>query len=156
VPAFPSNTELATAILREPGAVRLMLRGELDMNGVLDAERAVETAAGIDESRLVIDLDGLAFMDLFGARALLRAANHALAAGNDVVIVNPNRHVRRLFELITDLPRGRDLVAPLVRAAAQAGAGAGDGPAGSGGGGSGGASSSGSAASRDRRYSAYS
>ena len=30
-------------------------------------------------------------------------------------VANPNRHVRRLFELITDLARGRSLVAELVR-----------------------------------------
>jgi hypothetical protein len=38
-----------------------------------------------------------------------------LSTGRDVVIANPNRHVRRLFELITDLARGRSLVAELVR-----------------------------------------
>jgi hypothetical protein len=31
------------------------------------------------------------------------------------VIANPRRHVRRLFELITDLAQGRSLVAELVR-----------------------------------------
>jgi hypothetical protein len=36
-------------------------------------------------------------------------------ADREVVIANPNRHVRRLFELITDLAKGRSLVTELVR-----------------------------------------
>jgi anti-anti-sigma factor len=97
--------------------VRLLLRGELDMNGVLATESAVQAAAELTDGRLIIDLGELEFMDLFGARALLRVADEALAADRDVVIANPKRHVRRLFELITDLARGRSLVTELVRPA---------------------------------------
>ena len=111
---FQGGSELTAAVVLENGAVRLMLRGELDMNGVIEAERSVEAAAELTEDRLVIDLAELRFMDLFGARALLRAADEALARGRTVVIANPNRHVRRLFELITDLASGRNLVGELV------------------------------------------
>src|SRR3954452_1324835 len=108
------NSEFSAAVVREHGVVRLTLRGELDMNGVKKAERAVAAAAELAERRLVIDLEGVSFMDLFGARALLRAADEALAHDRQVVIANPNRHVRRLFELITDLASGRSLVNELV------------------------------------------
>jgi anti-sigma B factor antagonist len=113
----PPNSELTTEIVEEPGGVRLMLRGELDMNSVLDAERAVERAAWLsgEAGTLLIDLSGLSFMDLFGARTLLRVADSTRTAGRHVAIVNPQPHLRRLFELITDLPRGRDLVSELVR-----------------------------------------
>jgi anti-anti-sigma factor len=110
------NSELTTAIRREPGGVRLMLRGELDMNGVLETEQAVQAAAALTDGGLTIDLSGLEFMDLFGARSLLRAADEVLTDERRVVIANPNRHVRRLFELITDLAHGRSLVTELVRA----------------------------------------
>jgi anti-anti-sigma factor len=113
----PPNSQLSSAIFREPGGVRLVLRGELDMNGVLESERAVQAAAELTDGRLIIDLCELEFMDLFGARALLRVADEALTADREVVIANPQRHVRRLFELITDLARGRSLVAELVRPA---------------------------------------
>jgi anti-anti-sigma factor len=103
--------------VREPAGVRLMLRGELDMNGVLATERAVEAAAElVPEGRLTIDLSELRFMDLFGARALLRVADQALTPTREVQITHPRGHVRRLFELITDLARGRSLVSELVRA----------------------------------------
>ena len=93
-----------------------MIHGELDMNGVLETERAVERAAAlVPEGRLTIDLSELSFMDLFGARALLRVADGALTPSREVVIANPQGHVRRLFELITDLARGRSLVSELVR-----------------------------------------
>jgi anti-anti-sigma factor len=91
-----------------------MLRGELDMNGVMELERAVQEAAGLAERRLTIDLAELEFMDLFGARTLLRAADEALTGERRVQIANPNRHVRRLFELIADLTQGRSPVADLM------------------------------------------
>jgi anti-anti-sigma factor len=117
VPGVPASPDLTTAIVREPGGVRLMLRGELDMSGVPEAETAVRAAAELTDGRLVIDLTELEFMDVFGARTLLRVADEALSADREVVIANPNRHIRRLFELITDLARGRSLVAELVRPA---------------------------------------
>jgi anti-anti-sigma factor len=112
---MPPNAELRTEIVREKdGSVRLILRGELDMNGVLATEDAVESAIAGAEGRLVIDLAELTFMDMFGARALLRAADRANLPARRVVIANPRRHVRRLFELITDLAPGRNLLAELV------------------------------------------
>lgn len=111
----PPNSELSTAIRHEPGGVRLLLRGELDMNGVMEVERAVQEAAGHAAKRLTIDLAELDFMDLFGARSLLRAADQVLTAERQVRIANPNRHVSRLFELVTDLAQGRILVAELVQ-----------------------------------------
>jgi anti-anti-sigma factor len=111
----PPNSELSTEILRQQDEVRLILRGELDMNGVLQTERAVKEAASGADRRLVIDLSELRFMDLFGARALLRVASEVNTAGRQVVIANPRRHVRRLFEMITDLARGRGLVIEMVQ-----------------------------------------
>jgi anti-anti-sigma factor len=112
---MPPNAELRTEIVREKdGSVRLLLRGELDMNGVLAAENAVERAVELTDSRLVIDLAELSFMDMFGARAILRAADRANTPAHRVVIANPRRHVRRLFELITDVAHGRNLLAELV------------------------------------------
>src|SRR5215210_5105199 len=115
MPIHSSPSDLTSAILRDRAGVRLMLSGELDMNGVLETEQAVRAAAELSEGRLVIDLAELEFMDLFGARALLRVADEAHTDRREVVIANPNRHVRRLFELITDLAQGRSLVSELVR-----------------------------------------
>jgi anti-anti-sigma factor len=79
-------------------------------------ESAVKAAAQLTEGRLVIDLTELVFVDVFGARALLRVADSVLSSDREVVIANPNRQIRRVFELITDLTPGRSLVAELVRA----------------------------------------
>jgi anti-anti-sigma factor len=114
VPDYPRFPAISCAVVRERGGVRLLLRGELDMSGVVDTEAAVKAAAELTDERLTIDLSELAFLDVFGARALLRVADEVLSAGSDVVIANPNRHIRRLFELITDLAYGRSLVAELV------------------------------------------
>jgi anti-anti-sigma factor len=114
-PDYPRTPPLTTAVFRVPGGVRLMLRGELDMSGVVEADAAVRAAAEFTDGRVVIDLSELSFMDVFGARALLRVADEVLSAGRQVAIANPNRHIRRLFELITDLAPGRSLVAELVQ-----------------------------------------
>jgi anti-anti-sigma factor len=115
MPDYPRAPAFTSAVIREPTGARLMLRGELDMAGVAEAEAAVRAAAELTDGRLVIDLTELAFLDVFGARALLRMADEILSGGREVVIANPNRHVLRLFELITDLAQGRSLVAELVR-----------------------------------------
>ena len=113
---LPAHMQMSSLIVREPeGAVRLHLRGELDMNGVIQTERAVRDATALTDTLLTIDLSDLVFMDLFGARTLLRVADEAQAGGRQVVIENPRTHVRRLFGLITDLAPGRSLVAELVR-----------------------------------------
>jgi anti-anti-sigma factor len=112
-PELPRTSELSSEIVHGEDEARLILRGELDMNGVLTVERAVaEAAAGT--RKLIIDLSELRFMDLFGARALLRAAGEMNTAERKVVIANPHRHVRRLFELITDLTRHRGLEIEMV------------------------------------------
>lgn len=115
VPDYPRIPALTTAVLRERDGVRLLLRGELDMSGVVETEAAVKAAAQLTDGPVVIDLSELAFMDVFGARALLRVADEVLSSERAVVIANPNRHIRRLFELITDLAHGRSLVAELVQ-----------------------------------------
>ena len=115
--SVPPPSYLATRVVREGDGIRLILSGELDMNGVLETEHAVEAAAELSKGRLIIDLSELEFMDLFGARALLRAADAAITGDREVVIANPRTHARRLFELITDLARGRALVIDLVQPA---------------------------------------
>lgn len=112
---LPSTSELRTEIVFDPDEVRLAIGGELDMNGVIQLERAVHEASAMADRRLTIDLAQLTFMDLFGARALLRVADEANQPPREVSITSPRRHVRRLFELITDLAHGRSLVSELVR-----------------------------------------
>jgi anti-anti-sigma factor len=75
----------------------------------------VRAAAEITHGRLVIDLTGLAFMDVYGGRALLQVADEVMSSHREVMIANPSRHVRRVFELIADVERGRTLVADLVQ-----------------------------------------
>jgi anti-anti-sigma factor len=69
------------------GAVRVSLRGELDL---ASARQMEERFTSIDEqgpSRVVVDLAGLAFMDSSGLRALLLVDARAREHGYELVLL---------------------------------------------------------------------
>lgn len=87
--------------------VRLAVTGELDRATVPRFERAV--AELHDPSRLIIDLDDLAFIDAGGLRSIIDLARAAERSGRSVQVANPNAMLRRLFTL-TGLERSVQLV----------------------------------------------
>jgi anti-anti-sigma factor len=73
-------------------------RGEVDMATVAVFERALERGTGPDRD-LVVDLSELTFIDVWGLRALARAAAREQAAGRRLALTRPNHNVRRLLRL---------------------------------------------------------
>src|SRR5436189_287894 len=61
--------------------VRLVLGGELDLAGAGDLQDAATRALREQPAVLVVDLDGLRFIDSSGIAALLQVSNQARAAG---------------------------------------------------------------------------
>ena len=94
-------------------AIRLELRGELDMYSAPLLERELSAVERDDASGIVLDLAELTFMDVSGLRAILDAARGARREQRAFVIENPMPHIVRLLELTaidqTLTVRGRPL-----------------------------------------------
>jgi anti-sigma B factor antagonist len=95
------------------GAVRIALRGELDLNHAYTFD---EELRRIEDGRppcIVLDLRELSFMDSCGVGRLVAARRRARRAGRRLVLVRGGRAVQHLlslsgvdemFEIVGDVP----------------------------------------------------
>ncbi len=78
----------------EPG--EFVVGGEVDAHSApLLAERLLASAG----STIVLDLDGVTFMDSSGLRVIVQLHQRELEGGPALVITRPSRMVARLFEI---------------------------------------------------------
>jgi anti-anti-sigma factor len=95
-----SSAELRIRIDEAGGVTVLVLTGELDMTVAAQLSDALTTRCPLPEGRLVVDLSGLAFMDLAGLHRLLCAHSRLLEEGRAGIIVRgASGTVRRIFEV---------------------------------------------------------
>jgi anti-sigma B factor antagonist len=95
---------------RADGDVALIeLAGEFDLAGVQKFEAELTALEAQEPSAVVVDLNGLKFMDSSGLRALVMADQRARKAGRRLAIVPGPPGVKRVFE-ITQLDERLDLV----------------------------------------------
>ena len=80
------------------GQVVVMLRGELD---VAEAAQVAASLAVVATSgrTVIVDLEGLEFIDSSGLAALVRARQHARRAGRDLLLVAPQQQVQRMLAI---------------------------------------------------------
>jgi len=84
---------------RSAGAVVVVGRGELDAFLASDLDAAF---ADIDaETRVVVDLDGVSFLDSTALGAVVRAVRGVDERGGRVLVVLPRGPARRIFEITT-------------------------------------------------------
>ena len=86
------------------GQVVVSLRGELDVTEAASVAAALGQVTAC--ARLVIvDLEGLEFIDSSGLAALVRAWKHARLAGGDLLLVAPKRQALRVLAItgLTDV-----------------------------------------------------
>jgi anti-sigma B factor antagonist len=88
------ETEIRKA---EPQHALVMLAGELDTSNVaqLYEELADLTREGV--RHIAINLAELEFVDSTGLSALIAAHKRAEASGGELILLSPNRDIRRLF-----------------------------------------------------------
>jgi anti-anti-sigma factor len=79
--------------------VVLAVRGDVDI-ATAPTLRERLVAALTDAGSLVVDLDGVGFMDSTGLGVLVSAHNRALAAGIPMVLARPQRIVRNALRLV--------------------------------------------------------
>lgn len=90
-------------------AVRLALRGELDISTSPRLEKELEDAEAGEPGTIVLDLRELDFMDSTGLRVVVSADARARERGRRLVVVRGRDAVQRLFR-ITRLDERLDMV----------------------------------------------
>lgn len=90
------------------GTVVIVARGELDLVG---APRLLQAIPAEGSSPVVLDLEGVQFMDSSGLRSLLEARQACVDAGRGFAIARPSDAVNRVLELV-DLTREFERVEP--------------------------------------------
>jgi anti-sigma B factor antagonist len=80
------------------GQVVVVLRGELD---VAEAAKVAASLAAVAARgrNLIVDLEGLEFIDSSGLAALVRARRHARRAGFDLLLAAPQHQVLRMLAI---------------------------------------------------------
>jgi anti-anti-sigma factor len=82
----------------------LAVYGEIDVASVDELERQLEAAQRLEPRELVIDLDGLSFMDSTGLYVLLRAYRTAKSNGYSLMLRRVPDHAMRLLRLTGVVP----------------------------------------------------
>lgn len=81
------------------GRPALAVRGELDVSGVEELERALAEVESAEPQVLILDLREVTFLDSSGLRSLLAADRRAKAAGRRLAFVRGPEPVQRVFEI---------------------------------------------------------
>ena len=86
-------------VTQASGVAVVAPRGDLDMATVPDVRRALTGLLDRGQSRLLIDLDGVSYIDSSGMGTLIAAMKQARAAGGDVRLCALQDDVKAIFEM---------------------------------------------------------
>ena len=104
----PPLFELSAA--QENGAYIVRVEGELDCFERPQLERALAGAEASQATLILLDLDGLTFIDTTGLEALISACHRSASNGDRLRLTRGRGAVARMFRLT-----GLDVVLPLIR-----------------------------------------
>ncbi len=90
------STELSTRA--GDGQVVVVLRGELDVAEAAKVAAALAVVAASGRT-VIVDLEGLEFIDSSGLAALVHARQHARRAGCDLLLAAPQQQVLRMLAI---------------------------------------------------------
>jgi anti-sigma B factor antagonist len=99
--AFSPDGDRAFAVaeFRDGSAVRICLRGELDMATRSQVENALIRAEESGATVIELDLGGLTFMDSSGVHLALDTRRRSRTKGYSLVLLEGSAAVQRVFEL---------------------------------------------------------
>ena len=82
------------------GTVVVTVLGEIDVNDAADLRRVIADAVSqVRPARLQVDLRHVPFVDSSGLGALIGGYRHALAAGAQLMLLNPSPFVLSLLQI---------------------------------------------------------
>jgi anti-sigma B factor antagonist len=94
-----SRVELHTEVREEDGIRILVVRGEVDLSTSERLKEAVYSCLEGGTGNLVVDLNGLEFMDTTGLGALVAGLKRARQGGGDMALVCNRGHLLKIFSL---------------------------------------------------------
>ena len=109
---FVGPTALSLAVEETGATVVVEVAGEIDLAAVPWMEATLSRVCSKGMERLVLDLQGVGFIDAAGLRALLRANEQGRKQSFEVRVIKPRGPASRVFTL-TGLPREINLVDPV-------------------------------------------
>jgi len=92
-------TALQITTTSQDGATRIVLTGELDIASGPDLEQVLEAEFAESVADLVLDLQGVTFIDSSGLRVVLVASRTAGDAGRRLIVVPGDGQVLRVIRL---------------------------------------------------------
>jgi anti-sigma B factor antagonist len=96
------SEELVVDVLTQSGGATVAVRGEIDAHTCARLQEGIDAAVASFTSgsgHVVVDLEGVAFIDSSGLRVLVNAANGLEETGGDLRLRNPSPTVRRLLQV---------------------------------------------------------
>jgi anti-sigma B factor antagonist len=81
------------------GDTLLIVRGELDVNTAPQLREALVEAIGEGGCRVLVDLEGVGFIDSVGLGMLMAGLKRARSRGADLEIIATGRAVLQVFEI---------------------------------------------------------
>jgi anti-anti-sigma factor len=81
------------------GVVRIVLAGEIDIATVAQLEEGIAAAEPRATRSLIVDVGSLGFMGSVGLQSLIRAHKRATSGGRNLIVVNADENIRKLFVL---------------------------------------------------------
>jgi anti-anti-sigma factor len=100
-----SRGQLETSTEHADDAVRVSLRGELDLATVDEADAKLQLAEAEGRETVVLDLSELTFMDSTGLRLVLRAVRRSSENGYRLQLISAPPPVQRVFRVTGLEPR---------------------------------------------------
>ncbi len=94
-----AEEHLRVDVRHEPDRVVLHLEGELDLASSATFERALEDETIVSAPFVVIDLNGLTFVDSSGLRVILLAHEHSRGRDQPFAITPGSPQVQRLLSI---------------------------------------------------------
>jgi anti-sigma B factor antagonist len=91
--------QLTIDVRSEQDRVVLVLRGELDLLAAPRLQRELESDAASTAEVLVLDLDGVGFIDSAGLRVILAAQTHASERSQRLALTPGSPQVQRLLSI---------------------------------------------------------
>lgn len=83
----------------ENGIVSIAIKGRLDADSSMEAEKVVKDAIGGEANRLLFNLGELEYLSSAGLRVLLSAAKEMRRRNGKIVLCALNEFVKEIFEV---------------------------------------------------------